>query len=93
MAWRSTSPMSERWPLIRFPSRKRRVQPPTGVGISTYERRCDECRRFYEHIRGSATGWCPECAAGMLAVARLPAPSPGYHLPYVQPLEHGSGSL
>jgi hypothetical protein len=90
MAWRSTSPMSERWPLRRKP---RIHQVPTGVGISTYERRCDECRRFYEHITGAATGWCPECAAAMLAVAGLPAPSPGYHLPYVQPLEHGSGSL
>jgi hypothetical protein len=90
MAWRSTSPMSERWPLRRKP---RIHQVPTGVGISTYERRCDECRRFYEHITGAATGWCPECAAAMLAVAGLPAPSPGYHLPYVQPLEHGPGSL
>jgi hypothetical protein len=76
--------MPERWRHIL------RRKSPTGVPISTYERRCDECRRFYGHALGAATGWCPECAASMLAVAGLPAPSPGYHLPYVQPLEHGA---
>ena len=60
----------------------------TSVVTPTYERKCDECRRPYEHVKGAPTGWCPQCAARMLTPASEPPPTSGYHLPYTQPVEH-----
>ena len=52
----------------------------------TYERRCDECRLPYEHVKGAMTGYCPGCEAAVLESTRdlPPVPVDGFHLPFVQ---------
>lgn len=54
----------------------------------TYRRRCDECREFYMHKKGAATGWCRPCAEKIQRLVSDQALSHGYHLPYAQPFDH-----
>jgi DNA-directed RNA polymerase subunit RPC12/RpoP len=63
----------------------------TSVLMSSYQRRCDECRNSYEHVKGAPTGWCPECAKRMLVAVAEPPPADGYHLPYTRPFRRRGG--
>jgi hypothetical protein len=69
----------------------------TSVVRTSYQRRCDECRSFYEHVKGAPTGWCPACAEAMLVA--VPEPPPymrsfkrrWYHLPYMRSFRKPGG--
>jgi hypothetical protein len=63
----------------------------TSVVRTSYQRRCDECRSFYEHVKGAPTGWCPACAEAMLVAVPEPPASGGYHLPYMRSFRKPGG--
>jgi hypothetical protein len=47
-------------------TRKSKVRDHLGVS-ATYPRRCDECRKLYEHTKGANTGFCPDCEKAVRA--------------------------
>lgn len=57
---------------------------------ATYERRCDECRQPYTHVKGACTGYCSECEE-LIRESSATVPPPlvydHYHLPMVQAFE------
>lgn len=54
--------------------------------MTSYERRCDECRQPYDHVKGAPTGWCPECEEAIQEMSRTVPPLvvDHWHLPLVE---------